>query len=333
MDYQIRKPTEEDHPEIRDLFEESLGTFGSREFWEWKHLDNPFGPTYWLVAEASGKLVGARAFMQWQWQTGENKHRAVRAVDTATHPNWRRRGIFTNLTTGLVEEIRQDGVDFIFNTPNEKSRPGYLKMGWGIVKSVPIWFKAIHPLKIARKIVPAGRRQTRENVQFDEPNVAEFLEKAPVESIADSAFQREPKFHTVRSTDYYRWRFSEIPDEQYRASWTNENPGAFALYRRRTRSGFEELMLSELTAPGGLEGIRTLRRLLDDVLSQTEADYAVACAARNTTEMWALTLNGFVPIPRLGPTLVYRSLSENTSTDRLENWSSWRCSIGDLAVF
>ncbi len=32
--------------------------------------------------------------------------------------------------TGAVDELTTDGVDAIVNTPNDKSRPGYLEMGW-----------------------------------------------------------------------------------------------------------------------------------------------------------------------------------------------------------
>ena len=55
---------------------------------------------------------------------------AVRAVDTATHPDYQGRGIFRLLTLAGVEAMTAEGVQFVFNTPNDQSRPGYLKMGW-----------------------------------------------------------------------------------------------------------------------------------------------------------------------------------------------------------
>ena len=36
-----------------------------------------------------------------------------------------------------IEELARDGVDFVFNTPNDQSRPGYLKMGWQVVGRLP----------------------------------------------------------------------------------------------------------------------------------------------------------------------------------------------------
>ena len=76
--------------------------------------------------------------------------RAVRAVDTATHPDFRGQGVFSALTLGALEELRSDGVAFVFNTPNERSRPGYLKMGWQPVGQVRV-------LARTRSVTAAGR--------------------------------------------------------------------------------------------------------------------------------------------------------------------------------
>ncbi len=63
---------------------------------------------------------------------GRHAVRAVRAVDTATHPDHQGRGIFSTLTPTRSRRCGSRA-DLVFNTPNEKSLPGYLKMGWQIV--------------------------------------------------------------------------------------------------------------------------------------------------------------------------------------------------------
>ncbi len=45
-----------------------------------------------LVAEADGRIVGLRAFMRWEFVAGDRRFRAVRAVDTATHPDYQGTG-------------------------------------------------------------------------------------------------------------------------------------------------------------------------------------------------------------------------------------------------
>ena len=85
---------------------------------------------------------------------------AVRAVDTATDPEFQGRGIFTRLTLEALDELAADGVDFVFNTPNARSRPGYLKMGWQVVGRLaaavrPTRWRFVTVVGTARR--PAGR--------------------------------------------------------------------------------------------------------------------------------------------------------------------------------
>src|SRR3954462_4949881 len=97
-DLAIAPYTTADEPAVLDLLRSSLGEgpAGTRtaEFFRWKHLANPFGPSFMLVARSDGEIIGLRAFMRWRFSAGGRDHAAVRAVDTATHPAHRGRGIF-----------------------------------------------------------------------------------------------------------------------------------------------------------------------------------------------------------------------------------------------
>src|SRR6478736_1311829 len=123
---ELRPYEDRDEPAVLSLLQASLGggPAGSRpgEFFRWKHLRSPFGPSYMLVAEADGRLVGLRAFMRWRFVAGDVTLHAMRAVDTATHPEFQGRGIFSALTRRALDDLRGQA-DLIFNTPNEKSLP------------------------------------------------------------------------------------------------------------------------------------------------------------------------------------------------------------------
>lgn len=332
--YEIRRPGDADAEGIRQLFELSLDSGRSEAFREWKHDDNPFGETFWLIAEAEGEIVGARAFMQWEWMEAGRRWRAVRAVDTATHPDWRRKGIFTNLTTRMVQLVRDDGVDFIFNTPNAASRPGYLKMGWEVVARVPIWVRPLRPVGLLRGLTNMREEPPTEAIRYSDSNVDELLAAVSTDSVVQSAFDGETRIHTDRIGEYLQWRYAAIPDIEYRSDWRRDGDAtAFAVHRRRKRRGLVELMLCEVAATPGPKGVRLLRGLLSDLIGRAGADYAIGCAARNTTEMWGLLTAGFLCVPKIGPTLVWRPLSEPARGLKLGEWPYWRCSIGDLEIF
>ena len=77
----VRPWRDDDLAPVLDLLQAALGDgpAGSRpaEFFTWKHLENPFGPSLMLVAEADGRPVGLRAFMRWRFRTGERTIEAV----------------------------------------------------------------------------------------------------------------------------------------------------------------------------------------------------------------------------------------------------------------
>lgn len=142
----IRNAEETDIPAIVELLKLSLGESlmpKSEAFWRWKHVDNPFGQSPVLLALENDQLIGVRAFMRWEWKQGNKIYKAVRAVDTATHPQHQGKGIFKKLTLQLVDQCRAGGVDFIFNTPNKSSKPGYLKMGWRSNGKMKLYIKPV----------------------------------------------------------------------------------------------------------------------------------------------------------------------------------------------
>jgi len=72
----VRFATAADTEGIIDLLKDSLGESTipkSVELWNWKHQQSPFGPSYVMVAEEEGKIIGVRAFMQWKWMRSEER--------------------------------------------------------------------------------------------------------------------------------------------------------------------------------------------------------------------------------------------------------------------
>lgn len=121
---------DKDMPHIIELTKEHLDCNFNEDFFLWKHLSNPFGVSFAMGAWDSGRLVGLRMFMRWEFIGPDDKIvKAIRPVDTVTHEDYKGKGIFKTLTLQGLESER-DNYDIIFNTPNQNSLPGYLKMGW-----------------------------------------------------------------------------------------------------------------------------------------------------------------------------------------------------------
>jgi GNAT superfamily N-acetyltransferase len=311
-------------------------------YWRWKHEANPFGASPVLLAESGDELVGLRVFMRWQWLAGGQCVPAVRAVDTATHPEWQGRGIFRKLTLALVEQMREEGVHFVFNTPNTRSRPGYLKMGWSSLGRTSLWIRPLRPLRLLTAAVRAGRGEdtTQEpgdpgvEIPGTSPAAALLDEPALAHFLAGLHSAREGRLATPRTEAYLRWRYAQVPGFRYRAAWRIEgSDGAAVLFRSRRQGALTELRLSEvLVGPGG-QSRKLARALLGRVVRMADADYVSAMAAPGTPEQRALLGSAFLPAPRLGPVFTVRPLHPAPGDPVLSRRSAWRFSIGDLELF
>ncbi len=198
-----------DIPQIIEVLKASLGETSSKkteEIWRFKHLDNPFGKSLVLVAEENDEIVGVRAFMRWQWQLGDQLFSAFRAVDTATHPDHQGKGIFKKLTLNALEVVKEQGDDFIFNTPNTQSLPGYLKMGWKVVGKLKIRIKPGNPSTWLNN-------NTAKSYTVNNTCAAGQLVK--LISGYNTLKARENKCFTLKSPEYLRWRYENNPLQKY----------------------------------------------------------------------------------------------------------------------
>lgn len=331
--------------EVLDLVALCLGEAAverSEAFWRWKHETNPFGRSLGLVALADGRPVALRAFMRWRWRAGGETVEAVRAVDTATHPDWQRRGLFRRLTLRLCEECAELGIRLVFNTPNAVSRRGYLALGWQDAGRLPL---LVRPRRPARLLAALLRRRDPVEGEADRDDpvaklrpVAELLGLPALAAwLSDAAVDGDPRWRTDRSLDYLLWRYAAAPGLEYRALWEEgeeASSGAGTVLRLRRRRGLDELAVVEWFASSDPAGTAAARRLVARIATMPAIDHAVAVAAPGSLERQPLRAAGFLPARLLAPRLTVRLLGgAGALSPDPRRIASWRPSAGDLELF
>jgi hypothetical protein len=263
------------------------------------------------VATDGDRVVGLRALMRWEFVRGPEVLRAVRAVDTATHPDYQGKGLFTAMTMHGLDEVRADGVDFVFNTPNDQSRPGYLKMGWQVVGKLPVAVRVRNPvsaLTVARSRVASSHWPTPLHAGRSIEEILEGREVTP-------AAMRDPRaLVTNRSNVFVSWRYG-AEFLGYRA--VESHDGA-VLVRLRSRGNAEELVLLDAL---DLD-VQASDRVATSVMRNAGATHALRMGPANPG-------GGFVSYPGGGPVLTWRSVNSQ-SIPPLPNW---RLTMGDIELF
>ncbi len=315
-DPELRRATQRDQPAILDLLRRCLGwqAGGADErLFEWKHRQNPFGESPAWVAVDEGTLVGFRTFLRWEFAAeGDGGVAAVRAVDTVTDPAYRGRGLFTRLTLLAVDEMRAEGVDIIFNTPNDQSRPGYLKMGWKIVGRLPVSVRPASPAGLRRLVQARTPAELWSEETAAGIDAAAALEREDVADVVRTA--KDPAGATVRSLAYLRWRYG-LADLRYRVfSGSHDVSRGFVVGRLRRRGPALELAVCDLFAPDTPGG----RLAVTAALRETGADYAIGLGRSRT--------RGSLPLPRQGPLLTWRPLLDGSQPPTV-------LGLGDIELF
>jgi len=286
------------------------------DFFEWKHQLNPFGRSAgWVGCDDDGNIVAVRLLMRWRFVRDGVPVDAVRAVDTATHPSQQGRGWFTRLTMTAVSQLTSDGVGFVFNTPNDRSWPGYQKMGWVEATRPAV---QVRPASLLKALRLGGARVAAEkwaDPVGNAPRAGALLEahRDPIERLL-SERQREA-FETDRSTSYLNWRYG-LKSLGYQALALSRDPAeGIVIYRVRRRGSAVEASICELLVPAGQLGAR--RQLVKLALRDSGADFALAGGEPSRS--------GLVTVPKLGPRLTLRTLAETPSSPSMR--------LGDLELF
>jgi GNAT superfamily N-acetyltransferase len=309
--YTIRPFVDDDLPEVLEVMRLSLGESEvnrrTDDLFAWKHFDNPFGRSIILIADAGGRIAGLRAFMRWELTNpAGGLIRAVRPVDTATHPDFRRMGIFRNLTMAALEEARADGVHLVFNTPNADSGAGYRSMGWKDVQPIGAF---VRPKRPWRGSVDPGTDRSAFIPGGESPAPPDLPDRPPM------------GLRTVRSAAYRNWRFADHPTAGYRM--VRSGNGAVML-RPNVRSGRAEVVVSDLIGDISPKAFRSAARASD-------SHYLVSWFSGGSPERAASTSAMFLPVPKLTALTQVALPLVDLDVDVFDP-KSWDLATGDLEL-
>ena len=335
--FRIRPFHEEDEAGVLELMRLVLGRgpvpHRPPEFFRWKHLANPFGRSLLLVAEADGSVVGLRAFMRWRFQAGEHLVESVRAVDTATHPDYRRLGVFAELTAEALERV-EGSVDLVYNLPNPTSFRQYARLGWQLAGTVPRNLRVRRPFGFARGLRSLrsfdGPSSARPHVEAESAALA-LQDGAAISKLLGRAETGGQRLATPRTLDYLRWRYAAAPFLDYRAILernSGSEPSGLAIFRIRPRGRLWESSLVELiTSPGDAS---TARRLIRRVVRAAAVHHLTCSFPAGSTASRAAQRCAFLHAP--GFPLAVRPLAAGLAPDPRE-LGTWALSLGDIEVF
>ena len=323
---EVRRARDDELDEVVDLCGRALGWRAGEpnaELFRWKHRDNPFGASPTWVAIEGGRILAVRTFLRWELARPDGSVvGAVRAVDTATDPAAQGRGLFRLLTTSALPELAEEGVGFVYNTPNDQSRPGYVSMGWEVVGRIPVGLGVAGPRALARL---AGARTAAAKWSEATPAgvpAAALLDDADAVGALLAAAPAPEGLATRRSPAQLAWRYAEGPVRYRAVALGDVVDEGLAVFRVRRRGTALEATVVEVLVPDRPDAATRRRQLVDRIRAETGCDHALA-VVRGRRQA------GLVRVAQLGPVLTWRAVVEQ----RCPPLDEWDLSLGDVELF
>ncbi|QDU67387.1 GNAT family N-acetyltransferase [Engelhardtia mirabilis] len=268
--------------------------------------------------------------------------------DVMTHPDWRKRGIFSSLDRASMVEAGRRGWAAVFGLPNRRSAHIFLELGWDQIGLIRPWSFVLRSGpearalrftdgRLASLLLPATGLRCRRGEARLRRAAAGYsvapLSRFPEEVCALSKrVEREFPFMVRRDAAYLNWRFIDNPAELHAVLGIHAANGDLAGYVvvQRPRAGEHLGYLVDVLAPDpGARAAAILAGLED--LRAAGAAMAQATAVDDSWWMERLVEAGFLP-PKAENHLIvirYAHDRDHPVVAGAERASSWYLTDGD----
>ncbi len=113
--------------ELQNIVYKERGlVFTNDTFRHW-YIDNPDGPVISYNAFDGNKMVAHQSFVPERMLVDRRIVKCLRSMAVVTLPDYRGRGIFSQLTNAAVKDSIRQGYEFIYAVANDNSYPAFIK--------------------------------------------------------------------------------------------------------------------------------------------------------------------------------------------------------------
>jgi GNAT superfamily N-acetyltransferase len=214
----------------------------------WRYDANPAGRSITILTRPEGREGVSGYACNPRVATARGEHAAVvgETGDVMTHPDWRKRGLFSDLDGAAMAEAKRQGWPLVFGLPNRRSAHIFVELGWQSIGTVRPWTLVLRADAAARAergkegrmqawLVPAGvwhGRTARAKLRERGAGlVAEPLREFPPEvDELSREVERRFAFMIHRAKAYLDWRFIASPSRLHRAFAVRDGAGKFQGY-------------------------------------------------------------------------------------------------------
>ncbi len=220
-----------DEAQLLQLTEEATEKRISEARWRWLFIDNPSGQAIFKLAEHGDRLVGQYVVAPQRMVIEGTECLAAQSLETMTHPDYRRQGMFVTLARLVYENALARDIPVIYGFPNTQSHHGFVNRLEFFDFDVPIYLRPMRAERIFPRYIKTqavGRalgalmQSVCDRLFRSRMSIEVIRERSgPVERFGaehdrlwDSVKGEYPNW-VKRDAHYLNWRYFEKIGEEY----------------------------------------------------------------------------------------------------------------------
>jgi len=288
----IRPSEAGDAPQLVALFQRSFGRSITEAHWEWKLRRLPSPVLNDWIALDDRKPVFHSGGIPVRYQFPDGQTTAMVSVDTMTDPEYRRRGLLTQVAQRMYASWRDGGVRFVIGLINDQWGSRAPALGWRPLFPLRWLVRPLRPSAIlARRARTPGQGgvdalDTAWNWIWDRQRVDPGLRFRIVEhagSEFDALWARcaeNTGLSIVRDSAWVRWRYLECPSFAYRILLAERGgvPAGYTAYRVERGARSTLGYIAEVVATGANNTI--MRMLIRETVRRLRSEGAEVAATQ-----------------------------------------------------
>ncbi|MGI0073228.1 MAG: GNAT family N-acetyltransferase [Nitrosotalea sp.] len=319
-------------------------------FFDWQYRQNPQGKAVISLAkngqDNNSIIIGVEAILPMKLMVDQQIVTGALSCNSAVDPNYRKKGIFSQLISSIQEKSIERGISCIYGVANDKSVEAFIKKGSAEIVSLPILVKPLRLSKyfdsfLGKLIQPFDviwkvKLNNNPNVKKQETQF-----NSDFDLLVDKASKR---FSIIqrRDKDFLIWRYEKHPIHKYQI---------FVLKQGSVLKGY--VITTQTMINGKKIGI-IVDLLVDETANEKElkdlidislVDFwennvlvAIATCRPGLFEWNLLRKSGFFKVPEiLKPQplhfILIQKNSQDHCLDKLKQYKSWYFSFGDYDIF
>ena len=351
---------DKDLEQFKDLSIKSFGTRTNEEydFLKWAFDENIYNDTEYtnlmfvMEDETTGKIIAADGLSPCRLYYKGKVLKAAHSVKSMTHPDYKRKGIFRNMTENSLANAKKYGFDIVLGLANDNSAPAYDKFGWNMMFEREVYILPVNIKNKLKSIVKLGfaasagnkiysnilnrklnrklKRNTKNELRLS-VKLSDCINPNDAEKVWNN-YKEKYDLCLVRDGEFFDYRYNKRPDVNYKSFTLYDDGSAvgIAVIHEAIANGKKMISLLEcFTDPTNDTYIESLCKAFVRYAIKNNIEYIVSSTGLFGNYKKVMTGLGFMVLNASNTVMICKPLTDEAASVAQFGYSSWHLTQGD----